>query len=80
MCKAAASGKERILWNSCEWSLHVQGSDIIECLEGTHYVEVCQRSLLVQSSNIPECLEGTHFVDVCQRSLHVQGSGIVWKT
>ena len=70
MCKAAASGKERILWNSCEWSLHVQSSDIIECLEGTHYVDVCQ----------PECLEGTHFVDVCQRSLHVQGSGIVWKT
>ena len=52
----------------------MQNTDILECLEGTHYVDACQRSLHVQSSDIFECLEGTHYVDACQSSLHVQSS------
>ena len=35
---------------------------MLECLEGTHFVDVFQRSLHVQSSDILECLEGTHYM------------------
>ena len=50
---------------------------MLECLEGTHFVDVFQRSLHVQSSDILECWEGTHYVDVCQRSLHVQSRDVL---